>query len=225
MFLIFNICFDLFTRSTYLGKKTYDNVDPVIAWIALGLKNDGSIFQNLEFYVPVHKLFTKKEKFQFSKNYIYKNKSNFININHLVDKLRYNFASGYIGAGSYVEIYKKNSTNFYWELFSPFGKYFRKISEYTFCYIFAIYYIYLIGFIISLIYIIKDKKISTLSLIIDLSFLGYFIFLMTFEANNRQLYNFIPLIFIGCIIHINKISNVIELIIKKRYFDKLNKKV
>ena len=210
-FILFLSIFQLSIASTNLAKKSKKTSDPIITWIALGLKDNGGFIKNSDFIANVHNLPNKQEKTKYVRNYISKNKNNFLNIDHLIKKLQFNFANGYFGLYDYVyqytNPYKKNIIQ---ELFSHNGKYYNYTYYYAFCFIFGIYFIYLSGYIITIVNIIKNQKISKLTLIIDISFLGYFIFLMIFEANNRQLYNFTPMLLIGSILHINQIVDFIK---------------
>lgn len=84
-----------------------------------------------------------------------------------------------------------------WELFSPWGKYYWRTSQLCFCYLFSIYVCYLLGAVKTFYRILKKKAVPAVKAVADLALLGNMIFLMIWEANNRQLYNQIPVILLG----------------------------
>ncbi|MCM1119845.1 MAG: hypothetical protein NC543_10880 [bacterium] len=178
--------------------------EPIIDWIALGMKGNGNYESNLEYFQYVITLPSKREKAQYTLQYIWNNRSDFWNLTHLAQKFRCNFASGNLGAKDYTFKFVK-AHNPLWELFSPWGKYYWRTSQLCFCYIFSIYTVYLLGAIISLYRLYQKKRLSSMKIVADLSMLGLIIFLMIWEANNRQLYNQIPIILLGAVLNIRLI--------------------
>ena len=63
------------------------------------------------------------------------------------------------------------------------------------------YLVMLIGCIINLLRR-KEKDNSALLRISELTFIGYFLFLLIWEANNPQLYNMMPVLIVGYTISI-----------------------
>lgn len=174
--------------------------DPIIHWIALGMKGNGSWGDNREFVTYINTLSTKQEKTAYSLQYIWTNRSDFWNLSHLAQKVRYNFACGHFGATIY-NYYALKENNLIWELFAPFGKYYWRTSQYSFCWIFSIYTINMLGAAVTLYHLIKGKAVSAIKAVADLALLGNIIFLMIWEANNRQLYNQLPIILLGAVLN------------------------
>lgn len=140
------------------------------------------------------------EKTKYALQYIQENYRNFWDITHLVGKTRFNFASGTFGAANYT-YYAINEHNLLYELFSPWGKYYWRASQLCFCFTFSIYTVYFLGAMATLRHLIKWRELPVVKAIADLSLLGIILFLMVWEANNRQLYNQLPVIILGALLN------------------------
>lgn len=187
--------------TVYEMAKTHE--DPVIAWIGLGLVGNGSYADNEGYVDGLHQLSTKELKEEYAKDYISQHISEVMNLNHYIDKVRCNYASGYYGADDYIYVPEVGYENhILYKICHPFGTYYWRCSQLTFSYAMSIYIIYLLGTIKAIIDIIKGRKISGCMLLCDVAFIGYFMFLIIWEANNRQLYNSVPLMLVGLTIHI-----------------------
>lgn len=184
-----------------LAKETSD---PAINWIALGMKGNGGWEDNKEFSLYVRTLPTKADKIEYAKAYIWENRSDFYNVNHLIQKVRFNFASGNLGTKDYT-YYALRPNNIIWELFSPWGKYYWRTSQICFCYIFSIYTVYFLGALLTVISLFRKKEMPIMKRIADMTLLGNMIFLMIWEANNRQLYNQMPVIILGGVMNVRQI--------------------
>lgn len=186
-----------------IWKVAKETAEPVIDWIALGMKGHGSYGDNLDYIEYVVTFSTKQEKTEYTLRYIWENRSDFWNLSHLVQKLRYNFASGSLGSAEFA-YYAWKEHNPIWEFFSPWGKYYWRTSQICFCYLFAVYVSYLSGAALTFYSLLRfrDKEISAVKAAADLALMGNMIFLMIWEANNRQLYNQLPVILLGGILNI-----------------------
>lgn len=207
-------------ESTSLWAENYaiwnaakETSEPIIDWIALGMKGNGSYTSNLDYIHYVTALPTKQEKIQYTVQYIWENRSDFWNPSHLAQKIRCNFASGHFGTKDFT-YYALKEHNPIWEIFSPWGKYYWRTSQLCFCYIFSIYTVYMLGAAASFYSLIRKKELSVIKAIADLSLLGTILFLMIWEANNRQLYNQIPVIILGAVLNARQIVNHIYSLIK-----------
>lgn len=187
---------DLWAGNYEIWNMSKETSDPVINWIALGMKESGNYLDNADYATYTHTLSTKAEKTAYALQYISENRSEFWNVSHLVKKIRCNFASGQFGSATY-SFYSYTEHNLVWELFSPWGKHYWRTSQLSFCFIFSIYTIYLLGALKTLWCLFRKRTISGIKVIADLSLLGIILFLMIWEANNRQLYNQIPSILLG----------------------------
>ena len=156
----------------------------------------------MEFVDRMYEFSTKEEKQQYSVEYIRENKADFFNAEHLRKKASYNFANGNLGASAFLNV-EQNDGTLIWEMFSPWGKYYWRTSQYCFCYLTSLYVLLLLGMILNLRNIIKDQAPCALLMICQLGFLGIVVFLMFWEASARQLYNQMPGILLGSVLSID----------------------
>lgn len=191
----------LYAEGFPLWEAAKETSEPVINWIALGMKGEGSWSSNPDYILYVTTLPTKQEKTQYTLRYIWENRSDFWNLSHLFQKLRFNFASGHLGTKDFT-YWALKEHNLVWELFSPWGKHYWRTSQLCFCFIFSIYTVYLLGAATTLRRLIKKREIHGVKAVADLSLLGIILFLMVWEANNRQLYNQLPVIILGAVLNI-----------------------
>ena len=172
--------------------------EPIVNWIVIGMNGDGSYYDNRELTNYITNLPSKTAKIEYSLRYIWENRSNFWNASHLAQKIRRNFASGSFGAVDYSN-YALRESNVIWELFSAWGKYYWRTSQWCFCFIFSVYAIYMGGSILALDNLARKKELPAVKVVADVALLGNIIFLMIWEANNRQLYNQLPVILLGAV--------------------------
>ena len=184
--------------SIYRDSKEYSN--PNLAWVALGMRNDGSYAQNVAFSDDLNALTTKEEKNAFIKTYMKEHLSEAFTIRHFIDKTQHNFSGGKFTSSDFTAVGEHE--RILYEMMDPGGKYYWKTSQITFCYIALIYLFYLLGGIYGIIFSIKNKKISAMKIMTDISFVGIFLFLMIWESNNRQLYNQVPLFWLALFINL-----------------------
>lgn len=197
---------ELWAGSYDIWNAAKETCTPAINWIALGLRGNGGWNDNWDYVTYTLSLPTKAEKSQYALQFIRENYREFWNLSHLVSKMRFNFASGTFGAANYT-YYAINEHNLLYESFSPWGKHYWRISQVSFCFIFSIYTIYLLGTFKTLQCIFRRRAISAIKVTADLSLLGIIIFLMIWEANNRQLYNQIPSIILGAVLNAQLLSS------------------
>ena len=191
---------DRWAESYEITRLAQETADPILAWIALGLKGDGSFYQNREWVYQMQSLDSKAEKLAFCKEYICENWKYLFDAKHLAQKVDINYASGHLGNTDYT-YYAMYDNNILWELFAPYGRYYWRTSQFSFCYVHSIYVICFLGGALNLVRYIKRKTFSAWLMVIDLSILGYFVFLMLWEANNRQLYNLVPILITAALLH------------------------
>ena len=187
------------TYDAYVLSKEVS--DPILSWIAIGLRGKGNYVDNVDFVLNLHALGSKAEKSAYAGEVIRENISNFFNISHYIEKIRYTYADGTFGAGVFAFQYDAEP-NLLWNAFSPYGKYFWRTNQICFSYIFGVYIVLLLGQIHTLKNIISGKMPSVWVFFADMSLLGMFLFMAIWEANNRQLYNQIPIVMLGLILHL-----------------------
>ncbi len=183
-------------RSTWYAEgEIYKG--PAISYIAMGLMENGTYLENREFRQYLDSLVYSEAKTAYSKEYISENAAYFINPDHLVRKIRANYASGVLGASDFA-YYGYEKDTILSRIFHPYGDLYWNGSKYCMIWMFQIYLIMLIGAVRNLFR--KEKQTCAPIMISELTFIGYFLFLMVWEANNRQLFNMLPIMLIGYVI-------------------------
>ena len=119
--VILGVALQLWANSYEITKEASETANPVISWVALGMKEDGSWTNNREFVDHMYEFSTRQEKQQYSMEYIRENRSEFWNPVHLRKKASYNFANGNLGASAFLNVEYSDGT-LLWEMFSPWGK-------------------------------------------------------------------------------------------------------
>lgn len=162
---------------------------PVEYWIALGLNGNGGYGENEQFALECLAQEGVQAKRIYAREYIRANVHNIVDRNHLVQKVRYNFASGNMGLSDYNR-YPGNIT---YPFFNDYGSYGGYTAMLTSGYFYALLLLGVLGQAINLYRMWKkDRRSSEILSISQLTIFGLFLFLMLWEANNRQLYNHIP---------------------------------
>lgn len=159
---------------------------PFSYWFALGLCGDGSDPGNAEFAVRCLDAPGTEAKHQVAMEHIRDNLQELWNPDHLLQKARYNFASGSFG----LPDFNRYNVNIMYEFFNDYGIYGGYTIMYTSGYFYAILLFGILGSILSLVQ--GDSGKVRLAALARMTVLGLVIFLMLFEANNRQLYNHMP---------------------------------
>ncbi len=196
---IFSCIFNSYESVQMAGHTS----DPLLSWVAIGMKGDGTWAENSEFVHTLHKMNNTAEKRAYTKIYIEENLGSFWDINHIVRKVCRNFADGNLDVKIFTPI--EDDGSIFWDMFNPWGKWYWRVSQYNFCYLEVVYFALFFGVIVNLIELNKGKKIDFLLLSTHISFLGMFVFLMIWEANSRQLYNQMPMLLLGVILFVQKI--------------------
>ncbi len=200
--IVFGVGLQLWANTYEITKQAYVTANPVISWVALGMKEDGSWTNNTELVEQMYTFSTKEEKQQYCLEYIRENKADFFNAEHLRKKASYNFANGNLGASAFLNV-ERNDGTLIWEMFSPWGSYYWRTSQICYCYLVSLYVLLWIGMIFSLRGVIRGQNPPSLLMICQLSFIGIVIFLMLWEASGRQLYNQMPGILLGGVLSID----------------------
>ena len=129
-----------------------------------------------------------EDKVAWSTEYIWDNIYEFWNKDHLIQKLRYNFANGGMGCSTFIQTL--DSENLLYQLMHYNGKYYWRYSMITTAYMYTNYALIIIGMVINF---IKKKPLDVSFAVSVISIFGIMLYLMLFEANNRQLYNHLPM--------------------------------
>lgn len=198
-FLMFYLGLNMWINTYEISKQSVNTGNPVISWVALGIDGNGSYEDNREFVDRLNELTDKKEKTAYSLERINAYKNNFFDKEHLVKKAGCNFADGNMGVSSFLFIEYDDGT-LLWNMFSPWGKYYWRTSQYCFCYLETVYVLFLLGAAVCIYNAIKGKEILVMLMVCQLAFGGILLFLMLWEANSRQLYNQMPGLLLGSVL-------------------------
>lgn len=158
--------------------------EPVLYWVALGLNGDGSYAANQEFAIQCAAADSKIERVQIVNEKIRKDWKQFFDAEHIVAKVRCNFACGDVGASGYMSS-PYRSENIVYKWISWDGKYFWKYACLSTSYLFAIFLLVAIGAF----YGTFCKKMNATIMSSYVAVFGITLFLMLWEAQNKQLFN------------------------------------
>lgn len=170
-------------------RDTY-GTPSITYFIGIGLEGDGGYTMESEYYTGLAGITGMENKTAWSREYILSHLDQFVNPSHLLAKLRNNFASGILGASDFVQ--NTDNPGFLYQCLSYDGAYFYRSSML----ITGFYYLLLAALLGTCIRNIfaKTKELSVYQVVPILSVLGIMLYVMLSEANNRQLYNQLPLL-------------------------------
>ena len=195
-FLVLQQGLNVWVNTYEIAKQSVNTANPVVSWVALGIDGNGSYEDNRAFVDRLNELPDQREKTAYSLERIHTYKNNFLNKEHLIKKISCNFADGNLGAESFLFIEYDDGT-LLWNMFSPWGNYYWRTSQYCFCYLETVYVLFLLGVVSCIYNTVQGKEIPLMLMICQLAFTGMFLFLMSWEANSRQLYNQMPGMILG----------------------------
>lgn len=185
-FIICMLCFELVWQQSPASKMT-DLHMPVIYWVALGSAGDGGYNDNIDYVHTVINTMTVEAKTEYSVSYMKAHLDEMFSVNHIVSKMRHNFAAGFMGLSTYIH----DDASPAFPFLSAYGRY----GGYMMMLATGMYYLLLLLDIIGSVFVLISKQrkpVHNFALISELAIFGLFLFLMFWEANNRQLYNHIP---------------------------------
>lgn len=192
-------------RDTY-GTPT------VTYFVGIGLKGNGGYTDNQEFMTALLSIYGMENKAEYSKQYIVNNAYEFINPEHIAAKAKYNFANGGLGASDFMR--QTDNPNFIYECVSTFGKYFWRYCMINTSYF---YYLLIMTAVTCIAGIVnrKNEEPNVYTCVPLLSIFGIMLYVMLFEANNRQLYNHLPWILLAGLMGMVHICSWVDNIKKK----------
>ena len=156
-------------------------------WIGIGLQGNGGYNDNQDYVTHLNTIYGITNKEAWSKQYIQEHLSQFIDKHHIISKLRYNFANGSLGSGTFVQMTEPN--NIFYKLMHYDGNLFWRYSLVMTGIMYFMYSCILLA-IISNFY--KQNSIDSTLVVSLFSIFGIMLYVMLFEANNRQLFNHLP---------------------------------
>lgn len=208
----------LFTASMPSEKlRDLYGVPTVSYWMGIGLKGNGGYSDNQEYERELAAVTGMEQKKEASWQYIRDNRGMLLDTDHNIRKLRFNFAAGNLGTDDFAHTAVRES--FWQQCMSSEGKYFWRFSMVTTIYQYAIYLLIGAGALYDGISGLRRSRavqggvLSADAMSADgtdlpagstrdnlpspdfirhvlyLSAFGFVLYLMLFEANNRQLFN------------------------------------
>lgn len=156
-------------------------------FMGIGMKGNGGYVDNQEYSASLNTIYGMAEKETWSKQYIKQNAYEFLNKEHIVKKLRYNFANGVLGCDIFVQTLEKD--NILYRLMHYNGDYYWRYSMMATAYV---YTCYVLVIVCAVLMVVRKQKVDFLYGVSLIAWFGIMLYLMLFEANNRQLYNHLP---------------------------------
>lgn len=220
----------IFIESTTLWANQYpiyanskDKGDPAIHYVALGIHGDGSLAFNNDYEQAVLSLNSSKEVSKFAWEHIKSHKSDLVSYNHYRDKTALIFANGTANVKQAVAN-DDNANHIKQQLFGYNGKYYWRMCQISFCYMFSLWGLILCCCILTIVKILKNHEENAILSCVQLAIIGAIIFVLIWESNSRQLFNQMPGIFLCAFFGMRMINDVLSERIHKRDVIKRNTK-
>lgn len=175
----------LYAKNYPSKENEYRLKAPVEYWIAMGLVGNGSYADNIELVEQCNYSPNVDERKQVCREVIRKNAGNIFDYYHVTRKTSLIFGSGNIFPTSFMY---PEEENFFWECAYEDGKYFWRYCCVSTSFFYSVLLLILIGVIFSA---VKYEE-NDLAFFANLTLFGMFLFLLMWEAQNKQLYNHIP---------------------------------
>lgn len=156
-------------------------------FVGIGLQGNGGYIDNQEYMARLNSIYGMDEKTEWSNQYIKENFAQFFNMDHIISKLRYNFANG--DMGGYVFLQTAEPDSLFFGLMHYNGAYFWRYAMIMTSVMMSVYICIIMGAVINL---FKNKEMDSVLVVTMLSVFGIMLYVMLFEANHRQLYNHLP---------------------------------
>lgn len=154
-------------------------------WIAIGMKGGGEWVDCEDYMNEMMSLYGIDAREEFTQQFIRDNLYEFWNPAHIIAKAKVNFANGSLGSSDFLSS-EKTGNDFVWEWVSQYGSYFWRYNMICTSY----FYFVLLMLIFCCIRECRRKdSVNPCIFVPVITCLGMMIYLMIFEANNRQLYN------------------------------------
>lgn len=159
---------------------------PLEYWIAMGMIGNGTYADNEDLVQGCYYSQNVEERREFCRQMIRENWKNMFRADHFVEKTAVIFASGEISPTSHIYP-RQESLLWHWVYWE--GDYYWKYSCLTTAYFYAVLLLMLVGTIYRV--FASCEKESPMVFVIYLTIFGLFLFMMLWEAQNKQLYNHI----------------------------------
>jgi hypothetical protein len=178
--------FKLYSATLPYQENSDELKAPVEYWLALGINGNGTYAASEGFAIECLAAADYDTRKEIARQEITDNIDNLWNIEHILSKTRQNFGIGDFGASGYL-IWPENE-NILWEFVSSEGIYYWKYACLTTSFFFAWLLMSALGGLCMSVKRTYYKK-DMFNFTISLSFWGLALFLMLWEAQNKQMYN------------------------------------
>jgi len=202
--MLFNICSNRYE----LYRLSENRTAPIIHWFALGINGDGSWTENEEYGRAILEFETTEEKTEYAIAYIKSHISELTNIRHHIAKTRSNFASGTANIKQVVGI--SGDDSILQNVYGYNGKYYWRMCQLSFSYMFALWIFILIGTVLNIYNIATKKMTDELLSALQLAIIGMIMFMMLWETSNRQMFNQMPTMIMCAIYSMRLLMNKIS---------------
>lgn len=206
-------------------KKTLPTMEYQDSWaypiveyfIGLGLEADGSFRLDSEFFNTLGGIWGMEEKKAYARTFIMENIDQLWNPEHVVAKLRHNFATGKMKADDFMQ--DCDNHGFLYNCISYEGAYRKTYRTCVTAYWYMVLEYVVIGCVLrGFLSKKKEQKEDPAVVVPIVSVFGIMLYVMLFEANSRQLYNHVPMIFCAASIGIWSLHSKLEqLLLKQKY--------
>jgi len=169
----------------YEMENQYDA--PIEYWLALGCTGNGGYSENEGFALACLGQPDIRAKREYARQYLAEHLDEACSTTHITRKMCYNFASGNMGWADY----NRDADNVGYQFFNDYGKYGGYMTMISTAWLYATLLLG-IGGQAALLCGGKNRNNTGFLFLPLLTVFGLFLFLMLWEANNRQLYNHIP---------------------------------
>lgn len=178
---------------------------PVEYWVAMGLMGNGTYADNEYLVQQCNYSQNIDERKAFCRKMILQNWQNMFQAKHLRDKTSVIFGSGEISPTSHIYPYRESLLWHwvYWE-----GDYFWKYACLTTGFFYAVLLLMLTGALTRALAV--GNRESDLEFLSFLTVFGLFVFLMLWEAQNKQLYNHIPWMTLVSVCGMETVRNLVN---------------
>lgn len=200
--------FSLYCETMPYQEASYRLKIPVEYWFAIGLGENGTYSGSEEFAIRCLTAENIDVRREIARKYIVDNISNLWDAEHLIGKVRQNFGCGDMGAAGYY-LYR-DEKNFFWNCFSQEGKYFWKYACVSTAFFFSLLFIMGIGGVVQFVQKKELTRKDFLLLSAELAFWGQCLFLMLWEAQDKQLYNHSGWMMLSLIGALNSVTEFAE---------------
>ncbi len=198
--------------------RTYPSVSdeyrlkmPTEYWIAMGLIGNGTYADNEALVEGCNYSPNVEARKLFCQEQIRENWTNLFDADHLIKKASVIFGSGEISPTTHIYPVKET---FLWHWVYWEGNYYWKYSCLSTGFFYAVLFLLLIGALREVLCPASHRG-ENLTFLIYLTLFGLFLFLMLWEAQNKQLYNHIPWLTLGMVHGLESLGDCVIMTAKR----------